>query len=687
MSQPRLLPAVYCFLAAFCLGLPHASSQSLPIITSVSGCTDVGSTTWNCTSGMTLTVHGTDFVADEGAHLYFPTSAHGETYCWMNHPITASNLTCNIYTEDRTFQVGDFLDPVAVIFPSIKGDNSRGFYETPAFAGVAFAPIAFPRLDRISGCDDSNNTDGQYTAHCDPETTTLTLTGSGFSMFKEEVSGLPGMLLDTIIGGVRAHLDGEVVSDSTFLIHLARSYTRLISPDHYTGTPLPLSLSVFDRSTNVVFIGFVTPLPPPRIDALLSYPFADAVACQIVTDSGALGGCTPGVSSIVIQGHHFYQPISVYIGGKLCTPVFPPYPTATELYYVVPLLDEYVPGLYYDLVINDTVYADEPEVGVVKSAIAFLPGPTLSGVVPCIATYQPDIAQFPKCSPGHVLTIVGTGFLPADPTAYMNITGIARPFSGQCSSLQVIDNEHLTCTLPDLGSVSEWTLAQMTLYAHGNTSSPLIVYPYDYSNPITVTKLVGCGGQTSTIINGMPTLLNCDPTDIVEIEGLNIPGQPNDHIEVYDSSLNLPLSVSYKSSTNINAALPGQSSLLVLCVPTIYTVRSITYGFSNPFAIVFVPTGFDCPSSSSSSSTGAGGAIGSTGSGGDSSSDSSSSGLSHGGVAGVVIAAVIGALVVSATLVWMCRMRGRKGERGFSSHSDQTDGRSYESSTDAVELH
>jgi len=456
MSQPRLFPAVYSLLAALCLGLPLSLGQSLPVITSVSGCTDVGSTTWNCTSGMTLTVHGTDFVADEGAHLYFPTSAHGETYCWMNHPITASNLTCNIYTEDRTFQVGDFLEPVAVIFPSIKGDNPRGFYETPAFAGVAFAHIAFPRIDRISGCDDSNNTDGQYTAHCDPETTTLTLTGSGFSMFTEEVSGLPGMLLHTNIGGVGAHIDWEAVSDSTFLVHLATSYTRLMAPDHYTGTPLPLSLSVFDRSTNVVYVGFVTPLPPPRIDALISTTWLVwQVPCQ-TSINGALGGCTPGVSVITIQGHHFYQPLSVYIGGKLCTPLFPPYPTATELYYIVPMLDNYVPGLYYDLVVNDTVYADEPEVGVMKSAIAFLPGPTLSSVVPCIATYQPDIAQFPKCSPGHVLTIVGTGFLPADPTAYMNITGIARPFSGQCSNLQVIDNEHLTCTLPDLGSVSEW---------------------------------------------------------------------------------------------------------------------------------------------------------------------------------------------------------------------------------------
>jgi len=577
---------------------------------------------------------------------------------------------------------------VAVIFPSIKGDNPRGFYETPAFAGVAFAHIAFPRIDRISGCDDSNNTDGQYTAHCDPETTTLTLTGSGFSIFLEEVSGLPGMLLWSNIGGVGAHIDWEVVSDTTLLVYLATSYTRLIVPDHYTGTPLPFSLSVFSKSTNVVYVGFVTPLPPPRIDGIRSTTFIEThVPCQTATD-GALGGCTPGVSIITIDGHYFYPPLSVFIGGKPCT-ITNPWPTLTQIFCIVPLLDDYVPGLYYDLVINDTVYADEPEVGVMKSAIAFLPGPILSGVVPCIDTYQLDGAMFSKCSPGHVLTIVGTGFLPADSTAYVNITGIVRSFSGQCSNLQVIDNEHLTCTLPDLGPDSRWASAQLTLHAHGNTSSPVVVYPYDFSNPITVTKLVGCGGQTSTMINGMPTLLNCDPNDGLEIEGLNIPDLPSDNIEVFDSTANLPISTTYHSSTYINAYLPGHSSLLVLCEPTIYAVRSISYGISNPFAIVFVPTGFDCPSSSSSSSsssTGAGGASGSTSNGGDSSSDSSS-GLSHGGVAGVVIAAVIGALVVCAALVWMCRMRGRKGERGFSSHSDQTDGRSYESSTDAVELH
>ena len=117
----------------------------------------------------------------------------------------------------------------------------------------------------------------------------------------------------------------------------------------------------------------------------------------------------------------------------------------------MPLLDNYVPGLYYDLTINATVYADEPEVTVLPAAVSFVPGPILASVVPCINTLAADSTMYPKCHPGQPLTIVGTGFLPVDPAVWISIVG--EGFSGACVNVSVLDNEHVVCVLPEPGLV------------------------------------------------------------------------------------------------------------------------------------------------------------------------------------------------------------------------------------------
>ena len=63
----------------------------------------------------------------------------------------------------------------------------------------------------------------------------------------------------------------------------------------------------------------------------------------------------------------------------------------------------------------------------------------------------------------------------------------------------------------------------------------------------------------------------------------------------------------------------------------------------------------------------------------------SSSGLSLGAVAGIVMGALIAALLVTATLVWLCRLHSRKST-AFSPYSEHTDSQTSNSSTDTVEL-
>ena len=700
------------------LRLPHqlvlCQPSPLPVITAVSGCTDVGSVTYNCTSGATLAIHGTDFVDDDNAALVFPYTS-GHTVCWINPQLYATNITCNLFTDDRTFLHGDKLEAVQIGFPSIPVEGSIYYYSRPLFYGVAFLHVPLPSITSISGCDDSNNTDGQYTASCLPEVATLTLTGIDFSIFDQAVSGMPYDHLVLNIGGRRNTVRWQLFGTTVIEVPLAEMYGRLVVPDHYTGQPLPVSLSTGQLTTNNVFVSFVSPQPPPRVDSMSG--------CQTSTVSPlSVGGCVPGVSQITLHGHYLYPPISVYVGGKLCTQVATQFTSPTLIVCVVPSIDEYVPGFCYDLYLNDTVYADEPEVGLLPAAVSYVAGPIVSGVVPCIDTLRTNLPYpFAKCQPGQLLTIVGVGFQPADPAAYVSISIWYGGSDAQCSNLTVLDNEHIVCLLPDLGPSSRGlTLASLTLHTHGNTTQGFQLYVYDVVDPMHVTSLSGCGEQTSEVVGGIPTLASCVPGDTIAIHGSHFP--LDTILDVY-YSLGYGLSLStYTAETSslLVATLPAGGAALVFCTPIYFNVMTSTASvISNPLALVFTPPSRSCSDDSSSSSSSGIPSVGSSGvsssgagsgSSGSSSasmiavsssssgagmasstarnntsSASSSGGLSHGAVAGIVIGALITALLVTATLVWLCRLHSRKS-RAFSPYSDQTDSQSYEVSTGVVEL-
>ena len=462
------------------------------------------------------------------------------------------------------------------------------------------------------------------------------------------------------------------------------------------------------RLTNAVPISF-TPQPAPLLTSISS------------SSPPSVSNCLPGRSTITIQRRYFYPPVSLYIGDELCAPYWGARQKSSTRYTcIVPLIDYYTPGLYYDVVMHDTVYANEPQAGVLSSAVAFVPGPSLSSFVPCINALTMDGYLYANCQPGEQLAMTGTGFLPADPNACITITGspFRIPCSGQCTSLVVLDDEHLVCTLPDLGPVA-FKEATFTLYANGNKSLPLGLYPYDSDAPIIVTSLTGCGGQSSIVVDGVVTLAGCVPGESYDLYGSDLPVSffdvPNTVISYY------PLQMNAGSCTHKSGTLPGWSDKLVWDTPMLWNIRTVV-GLSNPLAIVFATTprwlpepnssgssstGSSSPSTSSTgssggssssvsssvipstfpssgssscissspsssayivsstSSSGSGGSSdgagtsGSTASSGNASSNSSS-GLSHGAVAGKVIDAVVVVLLALATLMRMCRLRSNK---------------------------
>ena len=728
-SHCRLLPyaaLLVLLLVCFCPCFAAAqASPDMPVITRISGCSDVDNVTWNCSlTADTLTIYGTNFPQDNSTWVLVGYSAE----CWVYYPVHSTYFTCDLYSGRNVFVPGYVLEPVLVGFPSLHPHPLQS-YET-GFTGVAFVALPFPRLLRISGCDDSNNANGRWTQNCDPTTATLTLTGNDFSIYDEAVSGLPHDHLRISIGNSKNSISWVLVDEQTIVIPLWESYNRLITPDHYTGTALNLYLEVGVQTTNSLSISFVYPIPPPQIGWLSSDQFwASDIPCRSSTGF-SLGGCVPGVSWITISGHHFYEPITVTVAGQPC--VIGAFWT-TQFQCLLPLLDHYVPGFYYDLVINDTVYADDPEIGVVKGAIAFVPGPILNGMVPCIDIMSQQRIFYGKCQPGQQLTLIGTDFLPVDPQAYVTLNG--DDFSGRCTELTILDDQHLVCTLPDLGPTSQWAHTLVTLYANGNTSTSLVLYPYEAANPIVVTALEGCGGSgQSTLVNGIPVLSGCLPGSDFTIKGTNLPTDNGAYVNAVSTGT-LSASCRWSSGTDWYCTLPDFSLYTEFGVTTYFNIWFYTY--SNPFGIVFTLPGSGGASSSSSSSSGSslppvivtgsssssssassgnsslsstssrstgGGSntvssssssSGSSGSSGSaasnssssSTSSSSSSGLSHGAVAGIVIGAVVGAVLIVAVLVWLCRSRSSyKRDTAY-----ETD--TYEASTrrtmetDSVELH
>ena len=219
-----------------CLCASPVSAQQ-PVVTSVSGCTDVGSATWNCSnSGVTLTVYGSGFVPDENAAFILVDRKQLSSGCTINQPISSStNLTCELSSIDRTFVQGGVLEGFEIAFPSLATPPEY-YVGTPLFYGVAWVHTPLPTITRISGCDDSNNADGQYTANCNPDYNILTLTGIDFSMFSEAVTGVPADRVQTVINGVNVgNTPWVLVNSTTIQIPLQDEYSRILVPDHYTA--------------------------------------------------------------------------------------------------------------------------------------------------------------------------------------------------------------------------------------------------------------------------------------------------------------------------------------------------------------------------------------------------------------------------------------------------------------------
>ena len=625
--------SVRCLVVLFSLlVLPSVMAQSSPqpTITSVSGCTDVGVTTWNCTGGSTLTVTGTNFIDDPSAYM---SSNDAGLQCWISHPIDVvnNNFTCYLESNRPPTWPGNVLERSVIRFV-VANVTSAPFY------GFAMTHTDMPVLTGVYGCDDSNNANHDFTQNCVPDMTVLTVTGLHFDV----INTVPYTSVMVRIGQRITTAFPQLINDTALTVALSTFYSRILIPDHYAGQPIPLFIQLSWYLTNSVNISFTNPIPPPQVVSLSSFS-AQSGGCQGRNASGlGLVGCVPGVSSAVISGHYFYQPMQVFVGGQLCMIRAI---ASTQITCLLPIIPLYVPGQLYDLVLNDSIYWDDNDVGVVPQAISFVGGAVLASALPCAAGC--GIAYSAKCQAGQAITIQGVGFT-SDPQAVMSLTNPRSGWSGNCTSLVEVDQYTYACTLPQLTTAEaalQPTAMTFILWSNGLVSTPLSVIAYDSATPIIISAITGCNQSIAVASDGSLSIGGCDPYALLTLTGANFfRGTFNAPPGIWSADMNLQMTVPSMTSTSLVAYFRLYQPRLAFDIPITFTARSTTQGCSNTFNITFTGPPPDSPPSSSST-----GSLPFP----PPSSSSSSGGLSGGGIAGVVIAGIVALVVLLAVFIYL----------------------------------
>ena len=180
------LPGLPFLLLLLCVALATLASaqQQSPVITSISGCVDVGNTTTQCSFPVVLTVRGSGLFS--GANftsnpLYSNSpclflrvsvaeSALAVKSGWAPPPRRAQHVCNDTYFEWQLTYWGYSMYQTGVELPLTV---LTGTGAAASFTGLTIAPFSPPAMTGVSGCP-STSADGLSTSSCLPERDLLT---------------------------------------------------------------------------------------------------------------------------------------------------------------------------------------------------------------------------------------------------------------------------------------------------------------------------------------------------------------------------------------------------------------------------------------------------------------------------------------------------------------------------------
>ena len=519
--KPLSFPVILCVLF-LCLS-SFTSAQTLNIadlsiasITSRGSCQDAYPYAWNCTLPSSLTFTLTTAVLSPPSYLFFLIDgANAETYTYASR-VANSNSSWVGTVALGGYAVGLMGRPLSVtVFDPTSNARSQ------PFVGLSFALKPPPFFTSISGCQGS----GKATYLCVPGNDTLTLQGSGFSLFLALRSYLMVVGNSTLPMGPQTGSTAnlQVVNDSYALVALSDVYGQL-PPSLYGGAVYPISFNLEWRQlstsalayyyTNSLSLSFA-PLPPPQPSVTSS------TACTIL-NSTALINCLPGANAgIVAMTGHYLATATVTLSapGLSTWPASTLTTTSVRLPFILPLIPEDTAGQAWDVTVTSSAGSV-----VFPGLITFSTAPYVALISTCSDTGSTS-SLTPNCMAGSTISLSGDHFL-NDPLMQVQITSTSAMTAGvniSCPSATFVSSNLITCVIPTLND----TLAQLFFGARtvlrvlfpstGQVTNAYNSRLMAWSISPILTKVSGCEGN-----NGSLSLVRCRGGDVITVYGSNL---------------------------------------------------------------------------------------------------------------------------------------------------------------------
>ena len=516
---------LFIFLTSSVLARGPLHSQQPPVISSISGCVDLGNTTTQCAFPAVLTVRGSGFYT--GANLSGNAQLANSPCLWLRVSLQESPLAvqsgwapptrraqrlCNdSYFEWQAsyFGLSMYETGVPLALTVLTGANYAASY-----TGVTFAPFTPPVLTGVTGCPDSS-ADGLSTSSCLPDRDVLTVTGSGFSMWNNT-----DMYVE--LAGYRSWVFwGQkliVLSDSSFTLTMDDAFAYLLAEHDFGGPSLPLGLS--DRYTGESVAGSGTlsvqfaPLPPPSVTGvrIAGSPTLSGASCAWTNASQlALTNCTIGVSGLTFTGNYLYG-LSFSVGGLPMTVDYLNPVSARSAYMHMPYsASAFQPNTPYDLVISNGNGLNLTYAGYVSFTAAI----NIAYIDDCRDVGTEDSVGAVNCLPGDTLS-VAVNNAPAGQPAFTVTIVAAGLANSTCADPQYSPAGKLTCTLPPRAVASTNWDALLLQWADGSSAwVPGRFFVYDDIDAARITAVTGCGAVGSANL----TLTQCGGGEVLTLTG------------------------------------------------------------------------------------------------------------------------------------------------------------------------
>ena len=382
-----------------------------------------------------------------------------------------------------------------------------------------------PTLLSVSGCSGS----GAVTYDCVPDTAVLVFTGVNLTAL-----AVPSNIRTSTQGGGSSTVNfqynnplysNNTVNDTCIVLALSGVYQYIVRDVHYNGT-VQVDFVYLNRFYSTpVFVNFVA-LPPPQVLALLGRSCGN----NSLTSSFRTFDCVGGYSQLVLTGHYYYAPFSIFVGGLDCY-MQGQGSTWFQPRYASCLLPP-LPGGWYDLNVTNAGGSV-----ILPQAVGVSFAPSVSAVTSaqCAVDVQSTTTQpRMKCVGGETVTLTGVNFR-TDVDSFAVL--LSNPFNASqqlnCSQPALLNSTRLTCVLPvppasyfglDTFLGNGYVQVQV-VYDDLQTSNAYLLYLYDsLSSPVfSSLSAPGCSLPSIDPATGLsPTYAGCYATNgaLVTVAGV-----------------------------------------------------------------------------------------------------------------------------------------------------------------------